>query len=435
MQLITLLTSSFSIYFVQCYTKSIENRRDNSGDNGIISSVIWRSIIGDICQLSSFPRPTTDPNKYIECVFQAENAGNRSDLGIWASKICPIGYQFVTSARECKVIGFIKARQQLCEGSNAEKYKFCPQLRNGPKLVVKRVEQQKEQCLCVLNEENCDCPKVVIIELVTYDKVMNEKNISKARQARHAPCQSEQRCIISDDNCGICSNSDSLCTCGSSGSTNFSGVNKLPNKQIPEGCQLLNDGQQYCTQIQGKAGKQHYSTIIAPQPCPTAAGQSVEGSRYQKICSWMIESLVADPESPSHFLQCQPAPNSLYCGRWQSMPCEPGLIFNALLQVCVWNPRMQSEEIPIISLGITVTYPSIAQLYSHTSSGYLMSPILVIPGYDANTRCTCHVGVQIGFCGSDGQCPGQSVCKSNELAGQGSVSNFQFLDKVNFSKS
>ncbi|VDO08525.1 unnamed protein product, partial [Brugia timori] len=259
MQLITLLTSSFSIYFVQCYTKSIENRRDNSGDNGIISSVIWRSIIGDICQLSSFPRPTTDPNKYIECVFQAENAGNRSDLGIWASKICPIGYQFVTSARECKVIGFIKARQQLCEGSNAEKYKFCPQLRNGPKLVVKRVEQQKEQCLCVLNEENCDCPKVVIIELVTYDKVMNEKNISKARQARHAPCQSEQRCIISDDNCGICSNSDSLCTCGSSGSTNFSGVNKLPNKQIPEGCQLLNDGQQYCTQIQGKAGKQHYS--------------------------------------------------------------------------------------------------------------------------------------------------------------------------------
>ncbi|EJW71204.1 hypothetical protein WUBG_17890, partial [Wuchereria bancrofti] len=84
--------------------------------------------------------------------------------------------------------------------------------------------------------------------------------------------------------------------------------------------------------MQGKTGKQQYSAIIAPQPCPTAAGQSVEGSRYQKICSWMIESLVADPESPSHFLQCQPAPNSLYCGRWQRMPCEPGLIFNALLQ-------------------------------------------------------------------------------------------------------
>uniref|UniRef100_A0AAF5RT80 Chitin-binding type-2 domain-containing protein n=2 Tax=Wuchereria bancrofti TaxID=6293 RepID=A0AAF5RT80_WUCBA len=435
MQLITLLTSSFSIYFAQCDKKSIENSRDNSGDNGIISSVIWRSIIGDICQLSSFPRPTTDPNKYVECVFQAENAGNRSDLGIWASKNCPTGYQFLASARECKVTGFIKARQQLCEGSNAEKHKFCPQLRNGPKFMVKRVEQQKEQCLCVVDEENCDCPKVVIIELVTYDKIMNERNISKARQARHAPCQNQQRCIISDDNCDICSNSESLCTCGPSGPTNFSAVNKLPNKQIPEGCQLLNNGQQYCTQMQGKTGKQQYSAIIAPQPCPTAAGQSVEGSRYQKICSWMIESLVADPESPSHFLQCQPAPNSLYCGRWQRMPCEPGLIFNALLQVCVWNPSMQPEKIPIISPSVTATYPSIAQLSSHASSGYLISPIPVIPGYDANTRCTCHVGVHIGFCGPDGQCPGQSICKSNELAGQGSVSNFQFLDEVNFSKS
>lgn len=57
-----------------------------------------------------------------------------NDLGIWVSKDCPIGYQFVVSARECKIDRLVKARQQLCDGPNAEKYKFCPPLRNGPKV-------------------------------------------------------------------------------------------------------------------------------------------------------------------------------------------------------------------------------------------------------------------------------------------------------------
>ncbi|VDK36755.1 unnamed protein product [Gongylonema pulchrum] len=60
----------------------------------------------------------------------------------------------------------------------------------------------------------------------------------------------------------------------------------------------------------------------------------------------MIDPLAADPQSRSHFLQCQPAPNSLYCGRWQRMPCEPGLIFNVQLQVCVWDASAQPGGVP-----------------------------------------------------------------------------------------
>ncbi|EFO18671.1 hypothetical protein LOAG_09825 [Loa loa] len=405
--------------------KSEGNNVDNSEGDSIRSSVIWRSIIGDICQLSSHPRPTTDPNKYVECVFQAENAGNRTDLGIWISKDCPIGYHFVASARECEVIEFIKSRQQLCDGPSAEKYKFCPQLRNRLKYMVKRTEQQKEQCSCSVYGENCKCPKVIIIELVTHNEVMNGGNISKIRQARQAVCQGQRGCMISGGNCDDCSNSDSVCICGPSGSTSLSGVTRLLSMQIPEGCQFLRNGQLYCPQIQGEAGKEQHSAMIGPQPCAIAVGQSDKNARYQGICSWMIEPLVVDPENPSHFLQCQPAPNSLYCGRWQRMPCEPGLIFNAILQVCVWNPRVQPEKIPTIthSPSIIATYASITQL-PHASTGYLMSPLPVVPRHDANTQCTCHIGVQIGSCGPNGQCPGQSICTSNQIAGQRSVSNF-----------
>ncbi|KAL3982402.1 Chitin binding Peritrophin-A domain family protein [Acanthocheilonema viteae] len=421
MQLITLLLNSFFIYFGQCDTKLVENSLDNSGDDDINSSVIWRSVIGDICQLSSLPRPTTDSSKYVECVFQAENAGNRSDLGIWVSKDCPIGYQFVAPARKCKINDFIKARQQLCDGPNAKKYKFCPQLRNSPKFMVKSVEQQKKHCSCSVDDKNCECPKVTIIELVTYNEVVNEKNTSKARQARQVVCQGQQRCMISGDNCGDCSNADGICICGPFDPTYLPSVTKLPSRHIPEGCYLLSNGQLHCSQIQEERGKQQHPAIIVPQACPIAVGQNVEGARYQRICSWMIEPLAADPESPSHFLQCQPASNSLYCGRWQRMPCTPDLIFNALLQVCAWNPSTQSEKIPVVTQrpSIIATYPSITQL-PHASTGYLISPIPVVPPYNTNARCTCHGGVQIGFCGPNGQCPGQSICKSNQIVGQGS---------------
>jgi hypothetical protein len=63
----------------------------------------------------------------------------------------------------------------------------------------------------------------------------------------------------------------------------------------------------------------------------------VQNARYQGICSWMVDPLATDPESPTHFLQCQPAPNNLFCGRWQRMPCAPATKFDVNSQVCVWD--------------------------------------------------------------------------------------------------
>lgn len=45
-------------------------------------------------------------------------------------------------------------------------------------------------------------------------------------------------------------------------------------------------------------------------------------------CCWSTE--------PITFSKCQPAPNSLYCGRLQGMACDIGLIF--ILLVCLWKP-------------------------------------------------------------------------------------------------
>lgn len=85
----------------------------------------------------------------------------------------------------------------------------------------------------------------------------------------------------------------------------------------------------------------------------------------------------------------------------------------------------QPGQIPIVTHRprIIATYPLISHL-PHASTGYLISPVSVVPRYDVNTQCACHTGVQIGSCGSDGQCPGQSVCKNNQITEEESVSNF-----------
>uniref|UniRef100_A0A915PIP9 Chitin-binding type-2 domain-containing protein n=1 Tax=Setaria digitata TaxID=48799 RepID=A0A915PIP9_9BILA len=348
--------------------KLVESSLDNSS-YATIPSVIWRSVIGDICQLPSNPRPTANPNEYVECVFQPENAGNRTDLGTWMLKKCPVGYKFVAPARDCKAIRFINDQQQLCDGPDNEKYDFCSRNKTSPMVgVLIKLEIEHDR-------DSPDTDAILTLQM---------------RRARQVACQ--QGCVNS-------------------------------RNQIPKSCRLLSSGQLYCP-TQGEVGKQQRPDITAPQPCPIVVRKGAEDIKYQGICSWMIDPLVIDPESSSHFLQCQPAPNNLYCGRWQRMPCEPGLIFSALFQVCVWNPSLQPEKVltAYSSSTITPTYPSITQL-SQASTGNLISSILVDSKFVANTQCSCDVGVQIGSCGPSGQCPGHSACKSNQLAEQASVSN------------
>jgi hypothetical protein len=76
-------------------------------------------------------------------------------------------------------------------------------------------------------------------------------------------------------------------------------------------------------------------------PCPQAGNP--QQAQQNGICSWMLDPLAANPTTRNGFLQCQPAAFSLYCGRWQCMPCSPQTIFDVNLQVCVWDPSRWQE--------------------------------------------------------------------------------------------
>ncbi|KAI6180987.1 hypothetical protein M3Y98_00780700 [Aphelenchoides besseyi] len=104
-------------------------------------------------------------------------------------------------------------------------------------------------------------------------------------------------------------------------------------------CQLTTTQQQYCPRKDQQA-------VIQPQPCALVQG-SATNARYQGICSWMLDPLACDPESRCHFLQCQPASNNLYCGRWQRMPCAPATVFDAAAQICVWDTSATPGPLPL----------------------------------------------------------------------------------------
>lgn len=96
---------------------------------------------------------------------------------------------------------------------------------------------------------------------------------------------------------------------------------------------------------------------------------SAQNARYQGICSWMVDPLAADPESRSHFLQCQPAPNNLFCGRWQRMPCAPTTVFNVESQVCVLDtckPKL-TNQFWIFQLDLLLCQHRLQQLRFQTT--------------------------------------------------------------------
>ncbi|CAD5226662.1 unnamed protein product [Bursaphelenchus xylophilus] len=155
-------------------------------------------------------------------------------------------------------------------------------------------------------------------------------------------------------------------------------------------CQLTSTQQQYCPR--------NDQPIIQPQPCALVDGDGISNAKYMGICSWMLDPLAEDPETKCNYLQCQPAPNNLFCGRWQKMPCAPATAFDVTAQVCVWNAM--SIPGPLPPPGTT------------TTPAPQFSPIKIsIPLPNMNSQCTCKGGVQIGSCNSQYQCPGQSICQ------------------------
>ena len=121
----------------------------------------------------------------------------------------------------------------------------------------------------------------------------------------------------------------------------------------------------------------------------------------------MIDPLATDPESRTHFLQCQPAPNNLFCGRWQRMPCAPATVFDSSAQVCVWDSQGgQPGNLP-------------------TPAPYVATQ----PQRDS--QCGCTGGVQIGSCNANYQCPGQSVCQVGQQSQSNGQSRVSFFKKHN----
>ncbi|PIO61548.1 hypothetical protein TELCIR_16928, partial [Teladorsagia circumcincta] len=126
----------------------------------------WRAILGDICQLPSFPRATGDPHRYVECVRQSALAADRKDLGIWLLRECLPGFEFVASARRCKTIRSVKRQQELCGSNNSSMYQFCPSKSSSTEFLVEEVREAPRQCTCPNGEENCVCPSPEILEPV-----------------------------------------------------------------------------------------------------------------------------------------------------------------------------------------------------------------------------------------------------------------------------
>uniref|UniRef100_A0A158R5K8 Chitin-binding type-2 domain-containing protein n=1 Tax=Syphacia muris TaxID=451379 RepID=A0A158R5K8_9BILA len=425
----------------------------------------WRAILGDICQLPSFPRATGDPVRYVECVRQNSDVTDRKDLGIWLLRECLPGYEFVASARRCKTIRSVKRQQELCDGPNATNYQFCPQNNNSNEhFIVHEIRQAPKQCACPNGEKNCVCPTPEILE----PKLIRTKVVRR----RNAP-------MATISVCSVCPSKSSSCYCPVS-ARNF--TNHLfsdytiisidsplqsSSQQVVEGpqspqwdnmqmpgpipvrpfspspelqrpsyvseqpvqvvqqaqtqaqttvqsqtqapvqpyqgnCQTTTTQQQYCPQNDNE------QYIVQPQPCPLVQGQSTMNAQYQGICSWMVDPLAVDQQSRSHYLQCQPAPNNLFCGRWQRMPCAPATVFDVNAQVCVWDSASQSMP------GSIPTATQVPMQYQPSVTTAI--PISVSTAQPST--CACTGGVQIGSCNSNYQCPGQSVCQVGGQAGK-----------------
>ncbi|EYC13549.1 hypothetical protein Y032_0043g780 [Ancylostoma ceylanicum] len=349
----------------------------------------WRAILGDICQLPSFPRATGDPHRYVECVRQSSYAADRKDLGIWLLRECLPGYEFVASARRCKTIRSVKRQQELCDSNNATMYQFCP-TQTATEFLVEEIREAPRQCACPNGEDNCVCPSPEILEPVNVP-VNSEK-------ARRSPTSTSQPLQFSQYQSCPCPPTQPACTCVSTNGNNertLMSVNCCPQPaqqsnpcqcQAPPdvNCQTTTTQQQYCPQQQ--------PAIVQPQACPLVQGSGVQNAQYQGICSWMVDPLAVDPQSRTHYLQCQPAPNNLFCGRWQRMSCAPGTVFDVQAQVCVWDTSASPASLP----------PATA------------APMPQAP----QAPCSCVGGVQIGSCNQNYQCPGQSVCQVGQNAGQ-----------------
>uniref|UniRef100_A0A914GWA5 Chitin-binding type-2 domain-containing protein n=1 Tax=Globodera rostochiensis TaxID=31243 RepID=A0A914GWA5_GLORO len=301
----------------------------------------WRVVLGELCQLPNLRRPTENSSNFAECEqldWGIAEVLNRSDLGVWRLRSCDGDTVFVPSAQRCLTRRSVLLQNKICSkntvGADAEvnkrrtnDYSFCPpgvgidawmtvrrrmltgQCSEEEETPEGKTERKKEP------EGNCD--EVDGPEVVEPCRV---------QQSRHARMFSTCCCPLKQT---------LPCQCP-----------PIPAHYVAVGGQLLTAPPQPNQEIASKVSLEGPevplpSVIEQPRPCPLIDRTKPQSVQYQELCSWMLDPLVPDSESHAHFLQCQPAPFSLFCGRWQRMPCAPKTVFDVREQMCVWDQGEQ----------------------------------------------------------------------------------------------
>ncbi|CEF59257.1 Chitin binding domain-containing protein [Strongyloides ratti] len=429
----------------------------------------WEVILGDVCQLPNFPRPTADPKRYLECIKQKVSL-DRNDLGTWQLRECLDGFKFVASSRSCKSISTIRKSQALCDSLNASKYDYCND--NRKIYTISETIQNPRKCTCPNGDNNCVCPQPEILspKLLTnrlkrqldkteipvlgnsYKITINlpscpcntmgesscaciDRDLNKVQVYKDTCCMENTPSFLTNQHVCLCNDyqtssvGPTITTTTISPQVPFVYTTTTIGSNIinvnGKNCQITTTGELYCPE-------DSQYTYTEPQSCPLVVS-GIGNARYQGICSWMTDPLAVDPESKTHFLQCQPAPKNLYCGRWQRMPCPKSTVFDVNIQVCVWDTSSSGktngietvEEIPLLPPQQTTStiYPpyrgeSLTTTKTPYISPYITSftqpptvPYTTTQYNEQYNQCSCKGGIPIGTCNQNYQCPGQSLCQ------------------------
>ncbi|KAL1230923.1 Microtubule-actin cross-linking factor [Trichinella spiralis] len=167
-----------------------------------------------------------------------------------------------------------------------------------------------------------------------------------------------------------------------------------------------------------------------PRPCPFIPPYAND-AKPDGMCSWMMAPLAPNPGSYNSYLQCVPQPDYLYCGKWTVKACAPNTVFSASAQVCVFLDDEKGPRVPISPTPPSVPYPipptvpvppmpPAPPVPAPPIPGIPYPPSGPLPPSSVPTLpdgSICGVGIFVGWCNYQMQCPGLSQCMVLPIGG------------------
>uniref|UniRef100_A0A183CMC3 Chitin-binding type-2 domain-containing protein n=1 Tax=Globodera pallida TaxID=36090 RepID=A0A183CMC3_GLOPA len=328
----------------------------------------WRVVLGELCQLPNLRRPTENSSYFAECEqldWGIAEVLNRTDLGVWRLRSCDGDTVFVPSAQRCLTRRSVLLQNKICSKNSVEvdaevnkgranDYSFCPpgvgidawmtvrrRMLTGRCLEEEETPEGKTERK---KEPDGNCDEVDGPEVVEPCRIQQVGD-DKPQQLPTCPCNSNNCVCLESRHARMfpaccCPLKQTLpCQCP-----------PIPPHYVAVGSRLLpadrtappQPNQEIANKVSLEGPEVPLPSVMEqPRPCPLIDRTKPQSVQYQELCSWMLDPLVPDSESHGHFLQCQPAPFSLYCGRWQRMPCAPKTVFDVREQMCVWDQGQQ----------------------------------------------------------------------------------------------